>query len=84
MYLIDKGPQIDESDEQSQNAASPRNESLERASNATPERDLHPEKQDGESAPTDEGMQIDESDGQDPNAESLMEQSSEPDSTVIV
>jgi hypothetical protein len=76
--------QIDESEEQYANAYSSMDESLERDSNVTVERDLHPEKQYLPSVSTDEGMQIDESEEQYANAYSSMDESLEPDSNVTV
>jgi hypothetical protein len=67
--------QIDESDEQSENAHSGRDESREPDSNVTIERDSHPRKQSLPSISTDEGLKIDESDEQSENAHSGIDES---------
>jgi hypothetical protein len=75
---------IDESDGQSKNARDSTRDSLERDSNLTVERDLHPLKQLLPIISTEEGIQIDESDEQYSNAEASIHDSLEPDSNVIV
>jgi hypothetical protein len=60
----DEGIQIASSDEQWQNALSPRIESFDPGSNVKSERLSQESKQDGEIVLTDEGMQIDSSDKQ--------------------
>jgi hypothetical protein len=76
--------QIDESEEQSANADSPRCESFEPDSNVTAERERHLKKHFSPSRSTEEGMQIDERDEHSENARLPMLQSSEPDSNVRV
>jgi hypothetical protein len=74
--------QIDESHGQPQNADSSIDESLERDSNVTVERDLHPLKHVLPSFSTEEGMQIDESDEHFQNASFSIDESLERDSNV--
>jgi hypothetical protein len=59
MISIDEGIQIDSSDEQLENADSPRFEILEPLSNVKIERFVHLKKQYEEMVPIDEGIQID-------------------------
>jgi hypothetical protein len=80
----EEGIQIDESEKQPLNADSARDESLERDSNVTVERDSHPKKHSLPRLSTEEGMQIDESDEHIPNTDSAMDESLEPDSNVTI
>jgi hypothetical protein len=59
MVSIDEGMQIDRSDEQFENAESPRCESRQLGSNVKTESLLQPRKQDLEIVSIDEGMQSD-------------------------
>jgi hypothetical protein len=60
--------QIERSDEQVENALSPRSERLEPGSTATVDKDRHPEKHASPSRPTEEGIQMELSDEQSENA----------------
>jgi anti-sigma regulatory factor (Ser/Thr protein kinase) len=75
---IDRGMQIDPSDEQLQNADLPRSDTLQPSSNVTLQRFVHPEKHEFEIISIDEGIQIAFSDEHSQNADSPRSETLQP------
>jgi hypothetical protein len=80
----EEGIQIDESDEHSENAERPIDDSLQPAPNVIVDSDWHLEKHPTPSFCTVDGMQIEESETQPTHAELSMHESRDPDSKMTV